>query len=167
MEVFSQLNADEQAVLLNAPVWTAILIGAADGKMDAEERSWSAKLMHTRSYAGLDELKDYYKEVFERFDAKLDEELGFLPADAASRESILSENLEKLNEIYPKLAPEIAYTLYKGLLGLAEETAKASGGFLRIGAVSAAEYELVKLPMIAPVENPDHEAGESDGDSES
>lgn len=159
MEVFSQLNADEQEVLLNAPVWVAILIGAADGKMDAEERNWSGKLMHTRSYAGLEELQEYYKEVSERFDGKLDAELSYLPTDAASRESVLSSNLEKLNAIFPKLSPEIAYSLYKGLLGLAEETAKASGGFLRIGAVSAAEYELVKLPMIQAVEKPEDMEG--------
>jgi hypothetical protein len=63
--------------------------------------------------------------------------------------------LEKLNPILAKLDAEVAYLLYHGLLSLAKEVAKASGGFLRIGAVSAAEYVLVELPMLTPIEAPE------------
>lgn len=156
MEALNQLTPDERAVLLNAPVWATVLVGAADGKLDSEERFWSEKMVRARSYAGRNELHEYYQQVDEHFNDKLNAELNQLPAGVAERQAVLSSKLEQLNAILPKLNPEIAYSLYKGLLGLAKETAKASGGFLRIGAISASQYEWVKLPMIHAVAKPAH-----------
>lgn len=155
MDIFSKLSTEEIEALKAAPALVTILIGAADGKLDAEERSWSEKLVRTRSYAGQADLQEFYAAITEGFWARIQHEMSILPTDIADRSTVLSDRLSQLDPILAKLDQEIAYGLYKGLLGLAAETAKASGGFLRMGAISASEYEWVKLPMIAPIEAPD------------
>ncbi|MCY7330628.1 MAG: hypothetical protein LH618_18900, partial [Saprospiraceae bacterium] len=55
------------------------------------------------------------------------------------------------NTIFPKLEPKLAADIYKGFLGLAEETAEASGGFLRLGAISVEERQWINLPMLTPM----------------
>jgi hypothetical protein len=44
---------------------------------------------------------------------------------------------------------------------LAEETAKASGGFLRIGAIAPEEEVWMSLPMLTPIAAPAHDPSES------
>ncbi len=155
MDIFSKLSKEEIEALKAAPALVTILIGAADGKLDGEERSWSEKLVRTRSYAGQVDLQEYYRSISEGFWVKIQHEMSVLPTDIEGRSAVLADRLEQLNPILAKLDHEVAYGLYKGLLGLAAETAKASGGFLRIGAVSSKEYEWVKLPMITPIDAPD------------
>ncbi len=155
MDIFSKLSTEEIEALKAAPALVTILIGAADGKLDGEERTWSEKLVRTRSYAGQEELQEFYGSISEGFWVRIQHEMSILPTDAADRNDVLSERLSQLDPILAKLDHEVAYGLYKGLLGLAAETAKASGGFLRIGAISASEHEWVKLPMIAPIEGPE------------
>ena len=78
--------------------------------------------------------------------------------DADTRSAELAEKIAAANPILAKLDIELAATLYKSYAVLAKETAKASGGFLRIGAVSAAEHRWTHLPMLTPIvvtgENP-------------
>lgn len=154
MSIFSNLSKAEIEQLNTAPALVTILIGAADGKLDGEERSWSERLLHTRSYAAQADLQDYYLKVSESFWVTVEELLSALPADAAARGAAISERLEQLNPILAKLEHGVAYDLYKGFKGLAAETAKASGGFLRIGAISAAEHAWVGLPMLTEIETP-------------
>ncbi len=154
MDIFKKLSQEEIEALKAAPALVTILIGAADGKLDGDERNWSEKLVRTRSYAGQADLQEYYRSIAEGFWVKLQHEMSVLPADTRERNAVLADRLGKLNPILVKLDREVAYNLYKGLLGLAAETAKASGGFLRMGAVSSEEHEWVNLPMIAPIEAP-------------
>lgn len=155
MNIFSNLTTEEIELVKEAPALVTILIGAADGKLDGEERNWSERLLRTRSYSADPELQDYYGQVSEGFWAELQHELSTLPADTAERNQAISNRLEKLNPVFAKLDNSIAYSLYKGLLGLAEETAKASGGFLRIGSIAAVEHEWVKLPMLTVITEPE------------
>lgn len=155
MNIFNGLSKEEIEKLHEAPALVTILIGASDGKLDGEERTWSEKLLRARGYSGIPELQEYYRTVSESFWVDLQHELAALPAGIEERNEIISDRLAGLNPILAKLEPEIAYGLHKGLLGLAEETAKASGGFLRIGAISAKEHILVTLPMLTPIEKPD------------
>lgn len=154
MNVFSALNKEEIEHLRVAAALVTILIGSADGSLDGEERNWSEKLLRARSYSGKKELQDFYLEVAEGLWVDLQHLMSVLPADAEQRNQEIGKRLEGLNAIFPKLSSDIAYALYKGLLGLADEIAKASGGFLRIGAVSAKEQSLLKLPMIYPIAAP-------------
>ncbi len=152
MDIFSNLTKEEIEALKAAPALVTILVGAADGQLDGEERSWSERLIRTRTYAGQADLQEFYRSISEGFWVRIQHEMSTLPSDVETRSTVLSDRLTQLNPILAKLDTELARSLYKGLLGLAEETAKASGGFLRIGAVSSEEHEWVKLPMIEAIE---------------
>ena len=154
IEGFQHLESDEFDALLNAPALITILVGAADGDLDQEERHWSERLMHTRAYNKPKELNAFYRVVSEIFWVKLNGLLAELPHDSAARCEVVAGQLAELNAILAKLDPQLGADLYKGFRGLAEETAKASGGFLRIGAISPEEAKWIKLPMLTPVVAP-------------
>lgn len=151
IDSFQQLSKEEIDALVEAPALITILIGAADGELDQEEKTWSERLLRARTYNKPKELNEFYRVVVEGFWARVQSEITHLPIDTSARNEKLSERLAALNPILAKLDPELAADLYKGFVGLAEETAKASGGFLRIGAISADEHKWVKLPMLTPI----------------
>ena len=148
---FQTLSKEEIDALVEAPALITILVGTADGELDREERTWSERLLRSRTYNNPKELNEFYRVVVEGFWVKVQSEMTHLPTDAEARNKELSDRLAKLNPILAKLDIELAADIYKGFLGLAEETAKASGGFLRIGAMSAEEIKWVKLPMLTPI----------------
>ncbi len=159
LEGFQHLSTEEIDALLAAPVQITALIGSADGEIDREERNWSERLMRARTYSQPHLIQEYYRIVADGFLNKLDTLMDALPNELEPRSQELADRIEKLNPILAKLDNELAATLYKSFVVLAKETAKASGGFLRIGAISAAEHQWVKLPMLTPIliigENPD------------
>jgi hypothetical protein len=165
LEGFSHLSTAELDALLIAPVRITILVGAADGELDREERRWTNRLVDARSYAKPRELNDYYRVVAAGFLEKVDAEMTHLPEDTSLRNARLNELLQGLNPVLAKLEPTIAYDLYRSFLGLAKEAAVASGGFLRIGAISPEESQWVKLPMIVPVDRPEDYVNPSEDDS--
>lgn len=148
---FENLTKEEIDALVEAPALITILIGAADGELDKEERVWSERLLRTRTYNNPKALNEFYRVVVEGFWVKVHSEMAHLPTDPEIRNTEISKRLEGINPILAKLDIQLAADLYKGFLGLAEETAEASGGFLRIGAISAVEARWVKLPMLTPV----------------
>ena len=147
---FQNLSKEEIDALVEAPALITVLIGTADGELDSEERNWSERLLRSRTYNNPRELNEFYRVVSEGFWAKVQSEMTHLPNDATARNKEISDRLAKLNPILAKLDVELAADIYKGFIGLAEETAKASGGFLRIGAISAEESKWIKLPMLTP-----------------
>lgn len=151
LEGFQHLSSEEIDALVAAPVNITALIGGADGEIDREERNWSEHLMRARTYSQPHLIQEYYRVASEDFLAKLDKAMAALPKEVEPRSAILTQRIEALNPILAKLDPELASTLYKSFLVLAKETAKASGGFLRIGAVSAVEYQWLDLPMLEPI----------------
>jgi len=151
LEGFQHLSTDEIDALVAAPVNITALIGGADGEIDREERNWSERLMRARTYTQPHLIQEYYRVASDGFLAKLDKAMDALPEDVEARSVMLAARIEALNPILAKLDQELAATLYKSFLVLAKETAKASGGFLRIGAVSSAEHQWVGLPMLVPV----------------
>jgi hypothetical protein len=148
---FENLSKEEIDALVEAPALITILVGAADGDLDKEERVWSERLLRTRTYNNPKALNEFYRVVVEGFWVKVHSEMAHLPENPDTRNAEISKRLENINPILAKLDHQLAADLYKGFLGLAEETAEASGGFLRIGAISAVEARWVKLPMLTPV----------------
>lgn len=148
---FDQLSKEEIDALVDAPALITILVGAADGDLDREERTWSERLLRSRTYNNPKTLNEFYRVVVEGFWMKVHSEMAHLPEDPAARNAEISTRLARINPVLAKLDLQLAADLYKGFLGLAEETAEASGGFLRIGAISAEEARWVKLPMITPI----------------
>jgi hypothetical protein len=96
-------------------------------------------------------LNEYYAVVAHDFWGKLDTVLSTYPDDIDLRNSQIAEKLKDLNPILAKLDDPLGADLYQSYIGLAKETAKASGGFLRIGAISAAEAVWIDLPMLTPI----------------
>ena len=167
LEHFRQLSTAELDALTEAPVLITILVGTADGHLDREERTWSERLLRSRTYNNPKALNEFYRIVSNGFLEKVDTKLAELPADTERRCQDVAHQLGKINPILAKLDPQIAADLYKGFLALAEETAESSGGFLRIGAISAVEAQWVKLPMLDPIAappKPTEEEAEEDGE---
>ena len=158
LEHFRQLSTAELDALTEAPVLITILVGTADGKLDREERTWSERLLRSRTYNNPKALNEFYRIVSNGFLGKVDAKLAELPTDTERRCQDVAHQLTKINPILAKLDPQIAADLYKGFLALAEETAESSGGFLRIGAISAVEAQWVNLPMIVAIAMPKQEA---------
>jgi hypothetical protein len=165
IEGFRHLQPAELDILTDAPVYITILVGAADGNLDREERRWTERLMRTRTYSKPRTLNEFYRVVSTNFLDKVDQKLSELPQDTDERNFLIAKELEKVNPALAKLEPRLAADMYKGFLGLAEETAEASGGFLRIGAVSAAERQWIGLPMLNPIHS-DHTEAEDDDEPE-
>lgn len=151
---FEALTTSELDALLEAPVLIVALIGAADGIFDAEEREWSDRLVNVFTYAKPKTVNDFYTRVSDNFIGKVSDKLSSLESDEDVREEELSAQLNALNPILAKLPPALGVVLYKSFLSLAKETAKASGGFLRIGAIAEAEHRWINLPMLTPIHLP-------------
>ncbi len=151
MEHFNTLTASELAELLQAPGLIVLLIGTVDGKLDQEERTWAERLIQSRTYNKPAVLNNFYQAVYDGFWDRLDLQIAMLPAEKAARHALLETELAELNPILNKLEPAIGAKLYHGFLTLAEETAKASGGFLRIGAIDETEQRWLQLPMLTPI----------------
>jgi hypothetical protein len=148
---FEVLEAHEFDTLLDAPALITILVGAADGELDREERIWSERLLRARTYNRPKQLNEFYRVVVEGFWVKVNGFLAELPMDTEARGQEISRRLEQLNTIFPKIDVQLAADLYKGFRGLARETAEASGGFLRLGAISIQEKQWIDLPMLNPI----------------
>jgi len=153
IEGFEKITHDEFATLRDALPMIAALIGGADGKFDSKEKHWSEKFAKIYSFSKGDPLDVFFKKVNDHFSERADafyrhhEELD-------ERNSYLSNELEKLNDILPKIPPIIAYRLYNSFLTFAKEVARSSGGFFRMGGIGPKEARLAKLPMIKPFPDP-------------
>ena len=127
------------------------MIAGADGKIEKEEKDWSAKIAKIRTYSNPDVLHDFYVEVGRNYSSKLDQLIDELPDDTDKRNQMISNQLSELNEIFPKLEGHYAAILYQSMMSFAKHVAKASGGFFGIGSISKSEKKWIDLPMITPV----------------
>ncbi len=151
LEGFEHLTTEELDTLVSTPVWITALVGSSDGKIDRDERAWADRLMRARTYSMPGLLSEYYRVVADGFLEKVDEVMEGMPDAPEARSAELAGKIAAVNPVLAKLEPELGATLYKSYLILAKETAKASGGFLRIGAISSSEHEWVQLPMLTPI----------------
>ena len=144
----SLLTEEQYEQLLSAFAEVAVLIGAADGEMDNEEKAWSKKIAQIRSFAGHDDVKGFYKDL----DAQIEDRIAALLERYAhhheEREKVLGERLAALNPVLASLPTRLGAHMYQDLTSFARHIAKASGGFLRIFSVNVEEKEFVGLPMI-------------------
>lgn len=158
IDLFQKFNDQQAEQLVDAIPLITILIAGADGNIDNEEKEWGEKLTKIRSYSNPELLNDYYQQVGETYHDKLEALIISLPNDVDKRTAVVSERLAALNPILAQLDQRDGHNLYKSFVTFAEHVAKASGGFLRIGAISKAESKLIDLPMITPIEEPEEEA---------
>lgn len=148
MAYLSNLNEQEQRMLIEAPALIAILVAGADHNIDDAEKDWAEKVAHFRSMKNDSILKDYYYEVDKLFLDTFNDYVQSLPEDAVERNKHISVELGKLNTVFPKLDTEFSKELYDSFISFADQVAKASGGVLGYAAVSAEEKEWAQLNMI-------------------
>ena len=145
---FKQLSADESQLLIKAPALITVLIGASDGKIDAQETEWAEKVVGYREHIGDEDLFSYYHQVEETFKANLDAILSQNVVGTQDRVARATVELEKTSSILAKINHHYSEKLLTSWKSFATQVAKASGGFLGIGSISTQEEHLVNLPMI-------------------
>lgn len=157
MDILNVLNDTEKSQLLEAIPAITVLIAGADGEIDQDEKDWAAKITNIRSFANNELLHDFYEAVGNDFESSLNAVLDAAPKTTDQRTEFLSEKLSSLNPILAKLDPKVGHLLYKDFVSFAKHVARASGGFLRIGAISSAEKKLIPLSMLHAIEYSDEE----------
>ncbi|HHB79801.1 MAG TPA: hypothetical protein ENK85_11265 [Saprospiraceae bacterium] len=153
IEGFEGITHQEFATLRDALPMIAALVGGADGNFDAKERYWAEKMANIYSFSKGESLDAFFKKVADHFSDRADAVYRHHQG-LEERNKFLSEELAKLNDIFPKLRPMDAYKLYRSFLQFADEVAHASGGIFRMGSVDANEAKWAKLPMVKPVPKP-------------
>lgn len=153
IEEFKKLTEDEINVLYGAPVWVTILIAGADSKIEKREIDEAISVTKLKQRRARQALIDYYKEVQRGFESNLKGYVMFLPKDVKERTKILTENLEKLNSILPKLEKSFSVQFYQSIKDLAEKVARSSGGIMGFLTLGYEESKLVDLKMIKDPSN--------------
>ncbi len=150
---FEGITSEEYDQLKSAISLITVLIAGADGKIDTKEKEWAEKVTNIRSYTLPVGLKEFYLEVGQDFQTRLDQYIEQYKGETEARNQAIAEKLAELNDIFPKIEDrEAAAALYSSLVSFAKHVARASGGFLSWGSVSSHEKVLMSLDMIHPVE---------------
>lgn len=148
MKVYENLAAEDLQLLLDAPILVTILIGGADGNLDADEKAWGDKLAHIRQNSDSHFLSDYYEDASQNFSERLETIFATFPEDTDERCEMISEILSGLNDVYKNLDVNFVTALNESLRSFAHQIAEASGGILGFGAESYQEQQWVDLSMI-------------------
>ncbi len=145
---FEPLREDEIQVMLQAPVYVAILIAGADGKIDKSERREAIEVARSKQSRSREQLHEFYKVVGEKFEENFTTLIDELPSGTDARISAITTELRKLNFILPKVDKNFAVKYHASLKDLAKKIAEASGGVLGYLSVSYEESKLMELKMI-------------------
>lgn len=157
---FEGLSESQQELMYDAIPLITIYIAGADGNIDQDEKDWAEKVTKIRSYSYHESLLEFYTNLGNVYNDKLNAYLASLPDDVEARTAAIQEKLAGLNSILAKLDANFAARYYKGLVTFAEHVAKASGGILGFGSISRAEDKLLGLDMITPLELQDEDEDE-------
>jgi hypothetical protein len=153
IEQLRGISEAEYDQLKDAISLITVLIAGADGTIDRKEKEWAEKVTNIRSYSLPDGLKEFYLEVGEDFQQKLDAFVDKYSGDVEARNQNIAKVLAGLNSVFPKIEDrEVAVALYESFVSFARHVARASGGFLSWGSIDVQEKKLMSLDMIEPVE---------------
>ncbi|MDX1629094.1 MAG: hypothetical protein R3345_10375 [Fulvivirga sp.] len=145
---FDNLNEQEVETMLKVPVLVSILIAGADGTIDRSEIKQAVSLSKIKQSKAREGLIEYYKEAGQDFEDKMKIMIAQFPASAQERNPLIIEELEKVNDILPKLDQRFAEEFYESIRDMAKKIAEASGGVLGYMAVGYEESKLIGLDMI-------------------
>ena len=142
------LDDEEMELILKVPILISILIAGADNEIDKSEIKQAVNISKAKQARARKSLIDYYKEVGENFEDKLMIMIQNYPIDAQKRNPMIIEELEKLNDLFPKLERQYAIEFYESVKDIAKTIAEASGGVLGYMAIGYEESKLIGLNMI-------------------
>jgi hypothetical protein len=146
---FQHLSDSEIDLIYQGPILTSILISGADGQIDNREINAAIEFAKKEVKEARALLYDFYMEISENMEQRIQEAMQNYPEDHLIRNQQISLELEKLNEILPKLDKAFAVVYYLSLKNIARKIAKSSGGFLGIfGTISREERKYLDLEMI-------------------
>jgi len=143
------LTDEEIELIYKAPILTSILISGADGHIDGREINAAIEFVKKEVKEARALMYDLYLEISENMELNLQETIEQFPEDPHLRDQQILQELEKLNDILPKLDKSFAIVYYISLKNIARKIARSSGGFLGIfGRISKAERKYLNLDMI-------------------
>jgi hypothetical protein len=143
-----KLTPEERDFMYLVPVMITILVAGADKKIDQAEIDEGILIAKFKTMRARQDLLDYYQVVGENFSMKIDNALKTLPKNAEERNMLLSQELERLNVILPKMEKSFASQYYASIKDIARRVAEASGGFFGYGSVSPEELKYTHLKMV-------------------
>lgn len=143
-----KLKQEEKELILNAPAYVTLLIAGADHNIEDAEIRKSVQLVHTKSYAENQDIREIYKEIGHDFEDNITRMMMDLPTNRDERQKMLSAKLGMLNDIFTKLDSRFAKQYYKSLRSFATYIANAAGGIFGAHLISGLERKFISLPMI-------------------
>lgn len=143
-----KLKEEEAEVMLRVPILVSILIAGADNDIDKTEIKQAVNISKAKQKRARKSLLDYYQEVGENFEDKLLVMIQGYPVESQKRNTLIIEELEKLNDILPKMDKQYAIEFYESIKDIAKKIAEASGGVLGYMAIGYEESKLIELNMI-------------------
>lgn len=148
IDEFKNLSEEEIETMLKVPVLVSILIAGADGTIDKSEIKQAVSLSKIKQTKAREDLIEFYKEAGRDFEDKMKIMITQLPAESSERNPVIIGELEKVNNIFPKLDPKFSEEFYFSIKDMAKKIAEASGGVLGYMAVGYEESKLIGLNMI-------------------
>ncbi|UII25242.1 hypothetical protein LVD15_18280 [Fulvivirga maritima] len=148
IEEFKNLNSEEAELMYKAPLLVSILIAGADEEIDKAELNEAVSLSKLKKITAREDLDEYYEVVSSDFEEKVEALIHQYPEKVEQRNKEIITELEKLNDILPKLDKKFALEFYESIKDMAKKIAESSGGILGYMAVGYEESKLIKLPMI-------------------
>jgi len=145
---FEDLDSSELELMYSLPVYVAILIAGADGKIDGNEVKKAVAISGLKTSKARKELIEYYSVVNTDYEDKLKMAIANLPSESKEREKLLIEEIAKVNNIWSKIEHSFAVKLYASLKEIAKHIAEASGGVFGYMSIGYEESKLVDLKMI-------------------
>ncbi len=145
---YKNLSAKEKQDLIDSIAYITVFIAQADEVINSDELESAKKLSVIRSYSVPRELREFYNEVGENFESKLEQVLAELPKDAQASFDFLSNKLASYNAILKKTDFVFAKALVKSWRSFAKHVAKTSGGIFGFLSIGKKEAEIIDLPMI-------------------
>ena len=116
----SQLSTEVVNLVLNTPALVSLLLGGADNNFDNEEKERAKKIVAFRKTTGDPLLFEYFNLVEETFENEIQILSERYSGDALERNSKITEELVKLNEILPKMDHNYANALLQNWRTLAK-----------------------------------------------
>src|SRR5580765_7599446 len=135
---FKNLNQDEAGLMVMTPALVTLLIAGAEGNIDQKEIDWGTKIAHFRANEH-NVLQNYYQEVDKNFNETLKELTEKMPQEVKERSDRINKELQKINNILPKMDPEFSREFYKSMLSFSKHVAQSSGGMWGFGSISPEE----------------------------
>lgn len=143
------LSEEEIGLIYRAPILTSILISGANGPIADRKINTAIEYAKKEVKEARALMYDLYLEISEDIEQKIQDTIQEFPEDPIQRNKQIVIELQKLNDILPKLDKSFAVVYYLSLKKIARKTAKSTGGFLGIfGKISKTERQFLDLDMI-------------------